>query len=243
MKKVFSTIKHFILSKRVMSAVIGVAMIGGVSAAGIVSSNLSNIVSNVSSNGTASTMSVLDTSSVSSEVSSEVSSALSSAPDVQTQDISSSTVSTADSTEVRTLAIQDENSRHTQALNDINTLYDPQVVALQAEIQGYKDQGALDTSAQIIVQLKVVNATYDDWGKKDAASRMLPYDIKTQNIANAAWNCYLDDLKSSNDLKNQEDLYNKMVPLQNSLSDIQQQKVDAVNKEIDNHSETLALIP
>jgi len=242
MKKVFSTIKHFILSKKVLSAVIGVAMIGGVSAAGIVSSNLSNIVSNVSSNGTASTMSILDTSSASSatssEVSSAVSSALSSAPDVQAQDVSSSTVSTVDSTEVRTLAIQDENSRHTQALSDINTLYDPQVVALQAEIQGYKDQGALDTSAQIIVQQKTVSDCTDAWHTLTSN----PNTIGSVKAHDALFAMYAaEDLLKT--LTDKEDLYNQMVPVQNNLTDTQNQKVDAVNKETDNHSETLALIP
>ena len=91
---------------------------------------------------------VLDTSNVSSaassEVSSAVSSALSSAPDVQAQDVSSSTVSTVDNTAAHNAALQTENDRHTAALTDINTQYDPQIAALQTEITGFQAEGAAD---------------------------------------------------------------------------------------------------
>jgi hypothetical protein len=135
--------KHIVtFAAIIISCVIGASMSGSSAATGIVQSNKTHAMADITSSDVSSTAS-------SSAVSSAVSSSSSSAPDVQAQDVSSSTVSTVDNTDARNAALQTENDRHTQALADIDAQYDPQITALQNEIDGFTTENARDTTAEI----------------------------------------------------------------------------------------------
>jgi hypothetical protein len=163
---------------------------------------------------------VLDTSSVLSEVSSEVSSAVSSAvsSEVSSETSSSSSyVGAVDNTDARNLALDAENTRHTNALTDINTQYDPQIKASQDLIQGYLDAGAKDVSqADIDAQQKICDDSFTQWQYDNTH-----YTGDTQYITDNENNFYNVSMAKLSVMKTQKFLYDKITTEQTNINNLQ----------------------
>jgi hypothetical protein len=185
---------------------------------------------------------VLDTSSVSSaassEVSSAVSSALSSAPDVQAQDVSSSTVSAVDNTDARNAALVSESVRHDSAMADINTNYNGQIAVINAELQKFTGENARDTTVEIATLQKNYDDAYANYLEQYNNARIGGYDPNTfptvivyKGISDTAQDTLITQKPILQQLQTD---YNKMPFEKQQITDIEGSKqieIDAENRD------------
>ena len=171
-------------------------------------------------------------------VSSTVSSAVS-------QIVSSAVVSSSpppvytpiDNTAAKNTAIQVENDRHTNYLNNLNAIYDPQIKVSQDLIQGYKDSGAKNVTVEMAALQKTMDniQTYLNNGPP-ATHALDPITIEN----NTRW--YNEDATIYAAMQLQKTAYDKMVIEQNKVASLQTQKEPWVKSENDNHDSRLQQI-
>ena len=255
-------IVKFVTHKKVLSSLIGVAMIGSVSAAGVaVNNSLSSPTDNgdtssvvnyyaiTAMNGSSTPSPVNSESRTSSAVqsgssgvnsssytstSSQVTSSSATLPD--SSSIISSGGSSTDNSAARQAAIDAENTRHSNALSDIDNQYDPQISALQKEIAAFQAEGAQDETSSIAALQKQSD---DAWAYFNKTSAVYGSNSDEAQRALNHYNECMTILKKYQSLNSD---YQTMLQSQSQLDSLQTRKSLSISSENSIHAQYISNI-
>lgn len=157
------------------------------------------------------------------------------------QDSSSSKLSATSSNssaiyELKINPVNAEATRHQSALQSIEDIYNPKISASKALIQSYKDNGAKDTSADIVTQQKLC----DEQQKKYLNDSQQYGEDSSQT--RFAWKEYNKNLEILQKLKDTMSDYDKMVQDQNKLTSLQSEEATKITEENNEHASKLSTI-
>ena len=149
--------------------------------------------------------------------------------------------STVDKSAQKNAEVQAENARYQAAVDAINKKYDPQIQPMQEEVSGYITAGVKDLTAEL-------NEAQKDYDEADANyiyavqhQHNVYHPISDSELETYRWQCTRLMVRL-NEIKAQQEKYDRMILLQNNVSFLQSQKDSELSQENALHSSNLTQI-